>query len=128
MYKDKEISHTHLNTIFFIHLPNSKISYLYSTNNLLDTKQLSSLWLDSCNRWAVEQYYSTLFKYNTMIKGKVKFFNETKGFGFIQEEDTNTEHFVHVSGLIDEIREDDTVEFELKEGKKGLNAINVTVV
>ncbi len=63
-----------------------------------------------------------------MNKGKVKFFNETKGFGFIAEEDTNEEHFVHVSGLIDEIRENDTVEFELKEGKKGLNAVNVKVV
>ena len=63
-----------------------------------------------------------------MTKGKVKFFNEAKGFGFIKEEDTNTEHFVHVSGLIDEIREEDTVEFELEEGKKGLNAVNVKVV
>ena len=63
-----------------------------------------------------------------MTKGKVKFFNEARGFGFIKEEDTNTEHFVHVSGLIDEIREEDTVEFELKEGKKGLNAVNVKVV
>ena len=63
-----------------------------------------------------------------MTRGKVKFFNETKGFGFIVEEDTNTEHFVHASDLIDEIREDDTVEFELEEGKKGLNAVNVKVV
>ena len=63
-----------------------------------------------------------------MSKGKVKFFNEAKGFGFIKEEDSNTEHFVHVSGLIDEIQEDDMVEFELKEGKKGLNAVNVKVV
>ena len=63
-----------------------------------------------------------------MTKGKVKFFNEAKGFGFIKEEDTNTEHFVHVSGLIDEIREEDNVEFELEEGKKGLNAVNVKVV
>ena len=63
-----------------------------------------------------------------MNKGKVKFFNEAKGFGFIKEEESNTEHFVHVSGLIDEIREDDTVEFELQEGKKGLNAVNVKVV
>ncbi len=63
-----------------------------------------------------------------MTKGKVKFFNETKGFGFIKEEDSNTEHFVHASGLIDEIREDDNVEFELEEGKKGLNAVNVKVV
>jgi CspA family cold shock protein len=63
-----------------------------------------------------------------MNKGTVKFFNETKGFGFIIEEGSNQEHFVHVSGLIDEIRENDTVEFELQEGKKGLNAVNVKVV
>ncbi|MFT5601320.1 MAG: CspA family cold shock protein [Flavobacteriales bacterium] len=63
-----------------------------------------------------------------MSKGTVKFFNETKGFGFIVEEGSNKEHFVHVSGLIDEVREGDDVEFELKEGKKGLNAIDVKVV
>ena len=63
-----------------------------------------------------------------MKKGTVKFFNETKGFGFIKEDDSNEEHFVHVSGLIDEIREGDSVEFELKEGKKGLNAVNVRVL
>ena len=63
-----------------------------------------------------------------MKTGKVKFFNETKGFGFIVEDGTNEEHFVHVSGLIDEIKEDDSVEFELKEGKKGMNAVDVKVV
>ncbi len=63
-----------------------------------------------------------------MKQGTVKFFNESKGFGFITESGSNTEYFVHVSGLIDEIREGDTVEFELKEGKKGLNAVNVKVV
>lgn len=63
-----------------------------------------------------------------MSKGTVKFFNDTKGFGFIKESDSTEEHFVHVSGLIDEIQEGDEVEFELKEGKKGLNAVNVTVV
>lgn len=60
-----------------------------------------------------------------MKQGTVKFFNESKGFGFIIEEGSNSEHFVHVSGLIDEIKEGDTVEFELKEGKKGMNAVNV---
>ena len=60
-----------------------------------------------------------------MKTGTVKFFNETKGFGFIIEDDSNTEYFVHVTGLIDEIREGDKVEFELKEGKKGLNAVEV---
>jgi len=63
-----------------------------------------------------------------MNTGTVKFFNETKGFGFITEEGSNKEHFVHVSGLIDEIREGDTVEFELKEGKRGMNAVNVKVI
>jgi CspA family cold shock protein len=63
-----------------------------------------------------------------MNKGTVKFFNESKGFGFITEEGSNKEHFVHVSGLIDEIRENDEVEFDLQEGKKGLNAVNVRVL
>jgi CspA family cold shock protein len=63
-----------------------------------------------------------------MNTGTVKFFNETKGFGFIKEDDSNKEHFVHVSGLIDEINEGDQVEFELQEGKKGLNAVNVKVI
>jgi len=63
-----------------------------------------------------------------MNKGTVKFFNEEKGFGFIVEEGSGKEHFVHVTGLVDEIREGDEVEFELKEGKKGLNAIDVKVI
>ena len=60
-----------------------------------------------------------------MKTGTVKFFNEAKGFGFIIEDDSNTEYFVHATGLIDEIREGDKVQFELVEGKKGLNAVNV---
>lgn len=63
-----------------------------------------------------------------MNTGTVKFFNDTKGFGFITEEGTEKEHFVHISGLIDEINEGDKVEFELQEGKKGLNAVNVKVI
>lgn len=63
-----------------------------------------------------------------MNRGTVKFFNESKGFGFITEEGSNKEHFVHVSGLVDEIRENDHVEFELQEGKKGLNAVDVRVL
>ena len=59
-----------------------------------------------------------------MKKGTVKFFNEAKGFGFIKE-DGGQEVFVHVTGLKDKIRENDTVEFEIQEGQKGLNAINV---
>jgi len=66
--------------------------------------------------------------YITMSKGTVKFFNESKGFGFITEEGVERDHFVHISGLVDEIREGDEVEFELEEGKKGLNAVNVKVI
>lgn len=60
-----------------------------------------------------------------MSKGTVKFFNDAKGFGFIVEEGTNQEHFVHISGCIDEIREGSKVEFDLENGKKGLNCVNV---
>ena len=63
-----------------------------------------------------------------MLQGKVKFFNTTKGFGFIVEDGTSNEHFVHVSGLIDQINEGDAVEFELKEGRKGMNAVNVKTI
>jgi len=63
-----------------------------------------------------------------MSKGTVKFFNDAKGFGFVIDDETKKEYFVHVSGLIDEIREGDEVEFELKEGKKGLNAVDVKIL
>ena len=59
-----------------------------------------------------------------MEKGTVKFFNEAKGFGFIKKED-GKEVFVHSSGIIDKIRENDNVTFEVAEGKKGPNAVNV---
>ncbi|HUW04931.1 MAG TPA: cold shock domain-containing protein [Williamwhitmania sp.] len=60
-----------------------------------------------------------------MKNGKVKFFNESKGFGFIKDNETEKEYFVHATGLIDRIKEGDDVTFELQEGKKGLNAVNV---
>lgn len=59
-----------------------------------------------------------------MQKGKVKFFNEAKGFGFIKT-DNGEEVFVHVTGVKEEIREGDDVVFEVQDGKKGLNAVNV---
>lgn len=60
-----------------------------------------------------------------MKKGSVKFFNTEKGFGFIVDEESGKDVFVHKTGLIDNIREDDVVEFEIEEGPKGLNATNV---
>jgi cold shock protein len=62
------------------------------------------------------------------MQGTVKFFNETKGFGFIKPADSNTDIFVHVSGLVDEIRENDQVEYDEERGKKGMNAVNVTLI
>ncbi|MBA4240419.1 MAG: cold-shock protein [Sphingobacteriaceae bacterium] len=59
-----------------------------------------------------------------MKNGVVKFYNEAKGFGFIKE-DNGTEIFVHATGLQEEIRENDNVVFDVQEGKKGLNAVNV---
>jgi len=63
-----------------------------------------------------------------MQEGTVKFFNETKGFGFITPEDGSKDVFVHVTGLIHEIRENDKVSYEVEEGKRGLNAVNVRVI
>ena len=62
------------------------------------------------------------------MEGTVKFFNNTKGFGFIKPSDSGEDIFVHSSGLIDEIRENDQVEFDVEEGRKGMNAVNVKVV
>ena len=64
-----------------------------------------------------------------MKEGTVKFFNDAKGFGFIKETATGQEYFVHISGLlVDSLSENDSVTFELKEGKKGLNAVNVRLI
>ncbi|MCV9926342.1 cold shock domain-containing protein [Flavobacterium sp. LS1R49] len=62
-----------------------------------------------------------------MKTGVVKFYNEAKGFGFITEEGTGQDIFVHASGLKEQIRESDSVQFEIVDGKKGKNAVEVTV-
>ncbi len=60
-----------------------------------------------------------------MNKGTVKFYDEFKGFGFIKDNESSKEYFVHSSGLKDNVGENDEVTFDLEEGKKGLNAVNV---
>ncbi len=62
------------------------------------------------------------------MTGTVKFFNNSKGFGFITPNDSNEDIFVHASGLIHEIRENDQVKFDVEQGKKGVNAVNVEVI
>lgn len=61
------------------------------------------------------------------MQGTVKFYNESKGFGFIKSEN-GEEIFVHITGLVDKINQDDQVEFEVTQGKKGLNAVNVKLI
>lgn len=64
-------------------------------------------------------------EYDPIRKGKVEFFNDSKGFGFIKDVDTQEKYFVHVNGLIDDIAEGDKVTFELEKGMKGMNAVRV---
>jgi len=61
------------------------------------------------------------------MTGTVKFFNDSKGFGFIKPDDSGEDIFVHVSGLIDEVRENDKVSYDVERGKKGMNAVNVKI-
>lgn len=63
-----------------------------------------------------------------MNEGTIKFFNEAKGFGFITPNDGGTDVFVHVTGLNGEVREGDKVTYSVEEGKRGLTAVNVTVI
>jgi len=69
-------------------------------------------------------YLATLQK-NKIASGTVKFFNESKGFGFITPSNGGKEIFVHVTGLIDQIREGDSVTYDVEEGKKGPGAVKV---
>lgn len=61
-------------------------------------------------------------------RGRVEFFNHTKGFGFIKDADTHEKYFVHINGVLDEIKENDRVTFELVRGMKGMNAVKVQKV
>jgi CspA family cold shock protein len=62
-----------------------------------------------------------------MFTGTVKFYNEAKGFGFIVDDATQNEVFVHATGLIDKVAQNDKVSYDIKDGKKGPNAINVKI-
>ena len=74
---------------------------------------------------ALKELFTSYGEITEAVLIKDKFSGRSKGFGFISDEESGKEYFVHASGLIDEIREDDKVTFELTEGKKGLNAVDV---
>jgi cold shock CspA family protein len=65
---------------------------------------------------------------DTIRKGKVSFYDSSKGYGFINDSDSQEKYFTHVSGLIDQIKENDKVSFELEKGLKGMNAVKVKLV
>ncbi len=71
--------------------------------------------------------YYNIIKITTMAEGTVKFFNSEKGYGFITDDSNSTDIFVHVSGLNQDVEQGDKVSFETSEGKKGLNAVNVSI-
>ena len=67
-------------------------------------------------------------EFDPVRKGKVSFFNDSKGYGFVLDTETNEKHFMHISGIIDDIVENDKVTFELEKGQRGMNAVKVKKV
>lgn len=90
--------------------------------------QAQDFFQKTCTSYLFLYLCSIFFIFITMQEGTIKFFNATKGFGFIIPSDGGKEIFVHVSGLKQEVRENDRVSYEIQEGKKGLNAVNVKVI
>ena len=76
------------------------------------------------NSYIYRNFNSNLSQF-IMFTGTVKFYNEAKGFGFIVDDETQNDVFLHATGLVDKVAQNDKVTFDIKEGKKGPNAINV---
>ncbi len=105
-------------------------AYVDQYGNLTDTPSLPSEKeeIDASEIvLGIPQKEETEEEFDPVRKGKVAFFDHSKGFGFIMDTETQEKHFVHVSGLIDEINENDKVTFELEKGQKGMNAVRVSL-
>ncbi len=85
--------------------------------------RLKSFWIKGIKRTLILYLFTHYLL--IMNTGKIKFFVESKGFGFIVHDDNNEELFFHVSGFVDEVQKDDDVSFDIIDGKKGPNAINI---
>ncbi len=82
-----------------------------------------------CYSWLLKLFFYFWTLFSTYMKtGTIKFFNSTKGFGFVVEDNSTQEVFIHISGLIDQVKDNDRVSFDTIDGKRGLNAINVKLV
>lgn len=97
-----------------------------------DTVHLSVMLKRSCivgmplySSYICPLFIFLIYTMSTQITGTVKFFNEEKGFGFIKHDQSGTETFVHANGLIDQIETNDRVVFDVEQGRKGMNAVNV---
>ncbi len=105
-------------------------AYVDKHGNLTDTPQDPAIEEEEIELESIEISIPKKVEeeFDPIRKGKVSFFDHSKGFGFIIDTETQEKHFCHVSGLIDEINENDKVSFELEKGLKGMNAVKVTLV
>ena len=104
------------------------IAYVDHNGNLTDTPPDPSLKVKVKAKnivLGVPQKEDSDEEFDPIRKGKVSFYDSSKGFGFIIDTETNEKHFTHVSGIIDEIAENDKVTFELEKGQRGMNAVKV---
>ncbi|MCX7548059.1 cold shock domain-containing protein [Xanthomarina sp. F1114] len=109
-----------------------QFAYVDYNGNLTDTPPDPSLKVkvdaESIEVSIPKRDDSEIEEVDPVRKGKVSFFDNSKGFGFIIDSEDQEKYFCHVSGLIDEIQENDKVSFELEKGMKGLNAVKVTII
>lgn len=104
------------------------LAYVDHNGNLTDTPPDPSMKIKVKAKnivLGVPQKEDSDEEFDPIRKGKVSFYDNSKGFGFIIDIETNEKHFTHVSGIIDEIAENDKVTFELEKGQRGMNAVKV---
>ena len=105
------------------------MAYVYEFGNISDTPpdltKTKKVKAESIELGVPKREKEELSPFRT---GRIDFFNHDKGFGFIKEKDTGESYFVHVNGLLEEVKEGDNVEFELERGMKGMNAVRVKKV
>lgn len=109
--------------------PGIEFAYVDHNGNLVDTPPDPSLKIEIDHEDIIlgipPKEEGDREEFNPVRKGKVSFYDSSKGFGFIVDDENNEKYFTHVSGIIDEITENDAVSFELEKGQRGMNAVRV---